>query len=207
MQGPHIYAIYKYEKNLPEKVVAALYATGFAAGGISASFAGTLADRFGRKRACLLYCALYFLTCLSMVSKNLTVLFLGRFAGGVSTTLLFSVFEAWMISDFHERGLHIGSVKPDVGAAVDMQEMVDAEGEKGAETASSTPLDGIFSTMTTLSCVVAIASGVVGDMLVTASGTRTWPFMAAMFCSIMAAAIIATCWVSWIHSVSRRMRC
>lgn len=142
-----------------------------------------------------------------MVSENLTVLFLGRFAGGVSTTLLFSVFEAWMISDFHERGLHIASVKPDVDAAVDMQDMGDAEGEKGAETASSTPLDGIFSTMTTLSCVVAIASGVVGDMLVTASGTRTWPFMAAMFCSIMAAAIIVTCWVSCIHSFSRRMKC
>ncbi|KAK8132592.1 hypothetical protein PG999_000765 [Apiospora kogelbergensis] len=33
LQGPHIYAIYKYEKNLPEKMVAALYAAGFVSGG------------------------------------------------------------------------------------------------------------------------------------------------------------------------------
>ncbi|EJP61529.1 major facilitator superfamily transporter [Beauveria bassiana ARSEF 2860] len=93
-RGPHIYAIYKYEKALPEKTVAALYATGFAAGGLSASFTSSLADRFGRKRACLLYCGLYALACLSMLSGDLPALFARRVAGGVGTTLLFSVFKA-----------------------------------------------------------------------------------------------------------------
>ncbi|KAK3195961.1 hypothetical protein K4F52_000828 [Lecanicillium sp. MT-2017a] len=172
LQGPHIYAIYKYEKQLPEKLVAALYATGFASGGISASFAGSLADRFGRKKACLLYCVLYVITCLTMLSDNLTTLFVGRFAGGVSTTLLFSVFEAWMISDYHERGLHVSE---------------DPE-------AASSSLDSTFSTMTTLSCVVAILSGIVGDGLVQASGTRTWPFLASIFCCIVAGLIISSTW-------------
>ncbi|KAJ6780626.1 hypothetical protein PWT90_01722 [Aphanocladium album] len=198
LQGPHIYAIYKYEKNLPEKIVAALYATGFAAGGISASFAGSLADRFGRKNACLLYCGLYFLTCLSMLSENLTVLFMGRVAGGVSTTLLFSVFEAWMISDYHHRGLGTPPGSPVLGSYKE-KSLVEVEEVEYASSASSVestelPLDDVFSTMTTLSCVVAIVSGVVGDMLVSASGTRTWPFMAAMLCSVIAASIISSTW-------------
>lgn len=109
-----------------------------------------------------------------MLSNNLTILFAGRVAGGVSTTLLFSVFEAWMISDYHERGLHIC--------------------EDPLE--SSTVLDSTFSAMTTLSCIVAIVSGIMGDGLVQASGTRTWPFMASIFCCIAAAILIASTWVS-----------
>ncbi|EGX90666.1 major facilitator superfamily domain containing protein 5 [Cordyceps militaris CM01] len=203
LQGPHIYAIYKYEKALPERTVAALYATGFAAGGLSASFAGSLADRFGRKRACLLYCALYALTCLSMLSEDLRLLFAGRVAGGVSTTLLFSVFEAWMISDYHRRGLG-GPTPP----ALDDEEEEHVYEEKGTARARDVrrqgdeddgaagpiSLDAVFSTMTTLSCIVAIVSGIIGDVLVSISGTRTWPFMAAMVCSIVAAAIISSTW-------------
>ncbi|TQW07196.1 major facilitator superfamily domain containing protein 5 [Cordyceps javanica] len=200
LQGPHIYALYKYEKALPEKIVAALYATGFAAGGISASFAGSLADRFGRKRACLLYCGLYLLTCVSMLSEDLTVLFAGRVVGGVSTTLLFSVFEAWMISDYNHRGLGVpvadsGSLAADTDndkpAAV-----ADGVEQSSCDEAASVPmsLDSVFSTMTTLSCVVAIISGVIGDALVAISGTRTWPFIAAMVCSVAAAGIISSTW-------------
>ncbi len=40
-----------------------------------------------------------------MLSEDLVVLFARRVAGGVSTTLLFSMFEAWMISDYHRREL------------------------------------------------------------------------------------------------------
>ncbi|KAK8016138.1 major facilitator superfamily domain containing protein 5 [Apiospora rasikravindrae] len=166
LQGPHIYAIYKYEKNIPEKTVAALYAAGFVSGGISASFAGGLADRFGRKRACILYCGLYIITCLTMLSDSLLVLFFGRLTGGVSTTLLFSVFEAWMISTYHEQGMHTSG--PELGT--------------------------VFGNMTTLSCVVAIVSGVFGDVLVTYSGTRTWPFMAAGMCCMGAAYLISRIW-------------
>ncbi|KAK8061387.1 hypothetical protein PG994_007753 [Apiospora phragmitis] len=166
LQGPHIYAIYKYEKNLPEKTVAALYAAGFVSGGISASFAGGLADRFGRKRACLLYCGLYIITCLTMLSDSFLILLFGRLTGGIATTLLFSVFEAWMISTYHEQGMHTSSLE----------------------------LSTVFGNMTTLSCMVAIASGVFGDVLVTYSGTRTWPFMAASLCCVGAAYLISRIW-------------
>ena len=168
--------MYKYEKQLPENTVAALYATGFAAGGLSAAFVGGLADRFGRKLACLMYCLLYMITCLTMLSNNLSILFVGRVAGGVATTLLFSAFEAWVISDYHERGLRSSKETP-------LLEPV------------ATDLDSTFTAMTTLSCIVAILSGIIGDALVQRSGTRTWPFIAAMFCSIAAAGAIGRNWV------------
>ncbi|KAB5560025.1 major facilitator superfamily transporter [Coniochaeta sp. 2T2.1] len=166
LQGPHIYAIYKYEKQIPEKIVAALYAAGFISGAISASFAGELADRHGRRLACLVYCGMYVVTCATMFSSNLVVLFVGRLAGGVSTTLLFSVFEAWMITEYHSRGL----------AASDLK------------------LSSVFGYMTTLSCVVAIVSGVVGDVLVSYLGGRVWPFVASIGCSFGAAWFIVKTW-------------
>ncbi|KAK4095803.1 major facilitator superfamily domain-containing protein [Parathielavia hyrcaniae] len=166
LQGPHIYAIYRYEKQLPEKTVAALYAAGFVAGAASASFAGGLADRYGRRAACLCYCAVYALACLSMLSSDLVVLFLGRLCGGISTTLLFSVFPAWMITAYHSRGLQ--------GSELD--------------------LSSIFSKMSSLSCVVAISSGILGDFLVTHLGSRVGPFLAATACAAAAGYRIATTW-------------
>lgn len=155
-------------------MVATLYSVGFISGGISASFVGGAADRFGRKKACLLYCILYAVTCLTMISDSLPILFLGRFAGGVCTTLLYSVFEAWMISDYHDRGLQ----------------------------SSELDLGPVFSTMTTISCVVAIVCGVLGDVLVTVSGTRTWPFMLAIACCCGSAAFISKNWVSYEQTVT-----
>ncbi|KAH7025675.1 major facilitator superfamily transporter [Microdochium trichocladiopsis] len=166
LQGPHIYAIYKYEKDIPEQTVAMLYATGFVSGGISASFAGSLADRYGRKQACLLYCCLYVVTCMTMLSDNLAVLFFGRLCGGVGTTLLFSVFEAWVISDYHNKCLELSGLK----------------------------LGSVFPAMTTISCVVAIISGVFGEFLVSLFGSRQWPFVASIGCSGGAAYFISRLW-------------
>ncbi|KAL1876405.1 hypothetical protein VTK73DRAFT_9344 [Phialemonium thermophilum] len=172
LQGPYIYAIYRYEKDLSEKMVAALYAAGFVAGAVSASFAGRLADRYGRRLACLVYCGVYTVTCLTMLSNNLVVLLAGRVAGGVATTLLFSVFEAWMITEYHHRGLDEDTDVP--GPAL--------------------RLSSVFGYMTTLSCVVAIVSGIIGDALVASLGGRIWPFMASISCCAIAACLIATSW-------------
>ncbi len=143
-------------------------------GALSASFAGELADRHGRRLACLVYCASYALTCLTMVSDNFAVLLVGRLCGGVSTTLLFSVFEAWMITEYHRRGL---------------------------ETSRELTLSTVFGYMTTLSCIVAIVSGVVGDVLVSYLGGRVWPFMASILCSGLAALLIVKTWVCFYTSV------
>lgn len=167
VQGPHIYAIYKYEKNIPEKLVAALYAAGFIAGAASASFAGELADRFGRRLACLIYCLAYIVTCMTMLYDSITILFIGRIFGGVATTLLYSVFEAWLVTEYHSRGLERSHLK----------------------------LSDVFGNMTTLSSVVAIMSGIIGEVLVNFfGGARIWPFMAGAVSATVAALLILKLW-------------
>ena len=120
------------EKGLPEETVAFLFLIGFISAGISASFVGTLADRYGRKTACLGYCALYSLSCATLLSDNIYVLFFGRILGGVCGTVLWSVFESWMVAEFNQLMLPDGEPH----------------------------LSAIFSTMTTSNtCVAAPARG------------------------------------------------
>lgn len=154
------------EKGLAESLVALLFMIGFLSGGISASFAGTFADRFGRKAACLAYCVIYSLSCLTLLTDQLPLLFLGRILGGMSGTLLYSVFESWLVAEFN--GL--------------MME------EQGA-------LSGIFSMMTTLNSVVAIVAGILAEWLVDQTGTAKSPFLLSMVCLSMAFVVISRNWV------------
>jgi hypothetical protein len=103
-----------------------------------------------------------------MLSDDLLILFAGRACGGVSTTLLYSVFETWMIAEYHDQAL-------------------DAYGLS---------LGNMFGKMTTLSGVVAIISGVVGDILVRTLDSKTSPFMASVICLSLAFVFISKRWVS-----------
>jgi MFS transporter, MFS domain-containing protein family, molybdate-anion transporter len=167
-QGPYIYALYKDEKSLPERTVAMLFAAGFVAAAVSASFAGAYADRFGRRKACLFFCVAYSISCATVLSDSVAVLLCGRLLGGVCTTLLFSVFETWMVHEFHAQGM----------------------GDKGLD------LGGLCGLMITCSSVVAIVSGVVGELLVGMTQTKTAPFLAAVGCLGVAFVMIRALWVS-----------
>ncbi|KAF2641216.1 DUF791-domain-containing protein [Massarina eburnea CBS 473.64] len=166
LQGPYIYPIYKDEKALPETTVALLFMIGFLSGGISASFAGSFADRFGRKAACLAYCVIYSLSCLTLLSDRLPVLFLGRVFGGICGTLLYSVYESWLVAEFNKL-------------------MLDEPGSI---------LSGIFSLNTTLNSVVAILAGVLAEWMVRVTGTAKAPFIGAIVCLTLAFMTIARTW-------------
>lgn len=163
-----MYAVYKYDKKLEETYVAALYATGFISAALSAAFVGQLADKFGRKRACLIYCGSYTVCCLSMLSDNLYILFAGKFCGGVSTTLLYSVFDAWMITEYHKRGLE----------------------------AEHLSLGTLYGWFTSLNSIVAITTGIVGEVLVSFTGTKVSPFLLAVLVLGGTATWISSTWVS-----------
>jgi MFS transporter, MFS domain-containing protein family, molybdate-anion transporter len=166
MQGLHIYALYKYEKGLPKTTVAALYASGFISGAISASFVGSLADKHGRRAACMVNCLTYSMCCLTLLSNDFTILLFDRITGGISTTLLFSVFETWMVADYHSRGTEMAGMD----------------------------LGNVFGQMTTFSSIVAILGGVIDDLLVQATGSRTTPFIASVCCLCIAAIFLSTRW-------------
>lgn len=103
-----------------------------------------------------------------MASDDLIIMFLGRLLGGVGTTLLYSVFESWMISDYAAKGLE----------------------------RSSLTMTSMFGTMTTLNGLVAIMSGVVGEAVVSFTGTKTSPFIAAILCIAIAAYLMHSSWAS-----------
>lgn len=165
-QGSFIYSLYKNTHKLPESTVAALFATGFACGAISATFVGSLADRFGRKLACISYCIIYSISCLTVLSSDSRLLFLGRALGGVSTTLLFTTFETWMVAESQKLGF----------------------GESGK-------LSSILGEMSMTNGFVAVACGVIAEVLVGLFNSEKAPFLASVVCLISAMFLITRQWV------------
>jgi MFS family permease len=156
------------QKGLPEETVAHLFTTGFLAAAISASFVGSLADRHGRKLACLVFCVVYSLSCFTILFDSIFILFIGRILGGIATTLMYSVFESWMVTEYHR------------------QHLDDAGGS----------LSDIFGIMTTLNGVIAIVAGLFAQAIADLSGTQTAPFMTAAVCLFLAFGYILNHWVS-----------
>ena len=61
----------------------------------------------GRMKACLAFCVIYALSCATKLDKSLTFVLIGRFLGGISTSLFHSVFESWMVAAHNEAGISI----------------------------------------------------------------------------------------------------
>jgi MFS family permease len=98
LQGSYIYPLYKsYGYSL--KQIGLLFVIGFGSSATLGTAISSLADRYGRKRFALLYCALNIISCLTKLFPDLRLLVLGRVTGGIATSLLFSVFESWLICD------------------------------------------------------------------------------------------------------------
>ena len=148
--------------------VSTLFTIGFVSGAVSAYVTGSLADKYGRKRACLFFCVAYSLSCFLTMITSVPLLVVGRVLGGISTSLLFSVFESWMVTDFHNRAL----------------------GTKGADRSRT------FGLMSTLNSIVAILSGVFSEWLVSVTATRKSPFAASAMLLGIAFWLISTRWVS-----------
>lgn len=154
LSGPYLYPLLRDDKVLPISIVVALYATAYTSAAISALSVGFLADRYGRRNACLAECVIHSLACLSVVlgSDSLPVLFLGRVLAGVGLTLLWTVFESWMVTEWNSRGLE--------GDGCEMSRM--------------------FGMMTTANCMTAIVGGVLGHCMVSFIGSKLWPFGAGI---------------------------
>mmetsp|Transcript_10518 Transcript_10518/g.11339 ORF Transcript_10518/g.11339 Transcript_10518/m.11339 type:complete len:455 (+) Transcript_10518:69-1433(+) len=103
LQGPYVYELYvSYGFNQVE--IAELFVCGFASSMIVGTFIGGLADTLGRKLMCVTYCVCYVLACFTKLVPSYWVLMLGRFLSGISTSLLFSVFESWMVCEHFKQG-------------------------------------------------------------------------------------------------------
>jgi len=100
LQGTHLYVLYEgYGYS-----VAALYSLGFISGAFTSPFIGPFVDRIGRRKAAMLYCILEIIINLMEQVPLLTGLILSRVIGGVTTNLLRSVFESWLVTEHRKRG-------------------------------------------------------------------------------------------------------
>jgi predicted MFS family arabinose efflux permease len=103
LQGPYVYQLY-VSYGFDQQAIAELFVCGFGSSMIVGTFIGGMADKMGRKNACVLYSITYIMACCTKMVPEYWTLMLGRFLSGVSTSLLFSVFESWMVCEHQKQG-------------------------------------------------------------------------------------------------------
>ncbi|KLO86429.1 uncharacterized protein LW93_11204 [Fusarium fujikuroi] len=166
LQASYLYSCLKNTHKLSEPAIATLFATGFVSAGIGALFVDSLADKHGKKFMCQCYCLIYSVSCLTMLTGNLVILFAGRVMAGFCTTLLYSVFESWMTAEYKRQ----------------------AFGDRG------TALSTIYSMITVTNGIVSAGSGIVAQVAVNALGSHTAPFLLSIVCLSLALMVITRSW-------------
>ena len=165
LQGPYVYKLYDYY-GFKESQIAVLYVAGFASSVMFGTATGPLADIVGRKKIALLFCVMYTFCCLTKLSPNYWILMLGRVLGGISTSMLFSTFEAWYVYEHTE---HYGFPNEWIGVT--------------------------FSTTTFWNGMLAILSGVVANFTAEGLGFGpVAPFVVAIFPLVFCGFIILRTW-------------
>ncbi|PPQ80876.1 hypothetical protein CVT25_001885 [Psilocybe cyanescens] len=164
LQGPYLYSLYREQYQFPERLVAALFVTGFISAGLAAPLIGVWADQHGRKQLCLVFCITYTLSCLCITVPHLPVLLFGRILGGTSTAILFSAFESWLISESTSASLPPGDLSTIMGRA------------------------------TLLNGFVAAGAGVFSNQLVSMTNSFTTPFIASGSLLMLAWVVIRGMW-------------
>lgn len=108
LQGPYFYEVYSSKVfngvQASLGLVSKIFLVGFLSTGVFGPFIGKFVDSVGRKAGTLAFTALYSLGALSTRSSLLNVLLLGRVAGGIGTSLLFSAPEAWFVGEHQRNG-------------------------------------------------------------------------------------------------------
>ncbi|CAJ1374115.1 unnamed protein product [Effrenium voratum] len=98
LQGPYLYTLYA-DRRLSSYMIAKLFAVGFVSSAALGAIAGRLCDQIGRRRGCLLYCAICCVSCILTHSLDLGLLVFSRLLGGIADSLLHTAFEAWAIEE------------------------------------------------------------------------------------------------------------
>lgn len=177
LQGPYVYALYS-AYGFSGHEIAQLFVAGFGSSLLFGCFVGTLTDRWGRKRMCLAYCLFYIMSCCTKHFKDYNILMFGRVTGGIATSMLFSCFECWLVSEHCSRHQFSGGL-----------------------------LSYMFGLMFTLMYAVAIVSGLAAQFVADSFpfvpysegsafhvGGYCGPFDLAILCLIIGMVLIFTLW-------------
>eukprot|EP00392_Amoebophrya_sp_AT5.2_P000690 g691.t1 len=149
LQGPYVYALYN-SYGLSHWENSILFIFGFGASMLFGAFLGSWADHYGRRRFALLYCLTYGIACGTKHVANFYVLAVGRVLAGVATSLLYSIFECWLVCEVNKKvGNKIGTAAPRLA--------------KGQQENMDDLLGDIFSLAIFGNSVVAILMGLVAE--------------------------------------------
>ncbi|CAJ0916294.1 unnamed protein product, partial [Mesorhabditis belari] len=103
LQGPHVYALYD-SYGMTKHQIEILFIAGFGSSLLFGTIIGSFADKFGRRNNCLLYALLYGGACVTKHFNDINILMIGRFLGGIATSILYSAFESWLVFEHNKRG-------------------------------------------------------------------------------------------------------
>jgi hypothetical protein len=151
------------------QLAAILFIFGFGASAVFGTYAGEMADKYGRRLSCYVYCISYIVSCLTKHSPNFYVLLFGRVTGGVATSILFSSFESWLVAE-HNKNFY------------------------PAEWLNQT-----LSLATLLNGITAIAAGSLGALVRNRFDSLVAPFDLAIVFLIVAMLVITSMWVYQYH--------
>ncbi|KAG8779899.1 hypothetical protein FRC15_009859 [Serendipita sp. 397] len=178
LQGPYVYSLYREQYRFTERQVAILFVTGFIAAGTSGPFVGVWADQHGRKKLCRIFCLTYAGSCLVIQQPFFPLLLVGRLLGGISTAILFSVFESWLVAAYQglPAALAFSSTAP------------------GVKDAISKALSRTMGHASLVNGIVAAVAGIVANWIVEQTSGFRGPFMLSGALLVLTFFIIGTQW-------------
>lgn len=68
LQGPYVYRLY-HEYEFDDSTISKLFLAGFLSSSLFGTVVGHLADKYGRKKLCILFCLLYAFCCFTKVTE------------------------------------------------------------------------------------------------------------------------------------------
>ncbi|KAI8350413.1 hypothetical protein B0O80DRAFT_389116 [Mortierella sp. GBAus27b] len=163
LQGPYLYALYQgYGFEMYD--IAVLFITGFVSSAVFGTVIANTADVWGRKRMALLFCFTSSTGSLIRLYSTYHLLIFSHLLSGLSTALLYCVFEAWYISQHQRKGF------------------------------APTLVGATFSTAIFLNGLVAIFAGIVANLVVSWSGSLASPFVVSALTLVLAGFLISSSW-------------
>ena len=106
----------------------------------------------------------YTISCACTLSNFLPILYAGRILGGISTSILFSAFESWLVSSANNQGVDQGE------------------------------LSSIFGRATLVNGFVAFSAGIASNKITAVFETYTAPFIASGMLLGLAWVVIKSLW-------------
>ncbi|KAG0335229.1 Molybdate-anion transporter [Podila humilis] len=163
LQGPYLYTLYEsYSFSMYD--IAVLFIVGFVSSAVFGTVVANTADIWGRKRMALLFCFTSSTASMIRLSNNYHYLIVSHLLSGLSTALLYCVFEAWYISQHQRKGF------------------------------APALIGATFSTAIFLNGLVAILAGIVANVAVEWSGSLAAPFVVSAGSLIFAGLMISKSW-------------